>query len=146
MATSLTAAQRQELQDAFNIFDSDKSGQISEKELGNVLKALNIKLNDSQLKTLVLAMDTDKSGQIGFEEFCRVMSESFFKKHSEQELRAAFRQFDQDNSGYIQAGELESIMAKMGKRFKKSEIDALLQSLDKDGDAKISFDEFVKLF
>ncbi|CAF1956372.1 unnamed protein product [Rotaria magnacalcarata] len=146
MATSLTAAQRQELQDAFNIFDSDKSGQISEKEVGNVLKALNIKINDDQLKKFVATMDTDKSGQIGFDEFCRVMSESFFKKHSEQELRTVFGKFDHDNSGYIQAEELESIMTKMGRRFKKSEIDALLQSLDIDNDGKISFDEFVKLF
>ncbi len=74
------------------------------------------------------------------------MGESFFKKYSEDELRVAFRQFDQDGSGYIQADELETIMHKMGRRHDKSQIDAILRSLDTSGDGKISFDEFVKLF
>ncbi len=81
MASSLTSTQRQELKDAFDIFDSgiwiefliqknlffiylstDGSGKISQKELGNVFKALNIKINDSQLKKIVNDMDTDRSG------------------------------------------------------------------------------------
>ncbi|CAF1178225.1 unnamed protein product [Rotaria sordida] len=146
MANSLTNAQRQELKDAFDMFDSDKSGKISEKELGNVLKALNIKANDSDLKKMVTKMDSNKSGEIEFDEFCRVMAATFFKQHSKDELHAAFRQFDQDGSGYIQASELENIMTKMGKRFNKTQIDAMVQSLDTSGDGKISFDEFVQLF
>jgi calmodulin len=74
------------------------------------------------------------------------MAATFFKKYSQDELRAAFRQFDQDGSGYIQADELENIMHKMGRRFNKTQIDAMVQSLDKSGDGKISFDEFVQLF
>ncbi len=88
----------------------------------------------------------DIIGQIEFDEFCRVMGESFFKKYSQDELRAAFRQFDQDGSGYIQADELETIMHKMGRRHNKSQIDAIVSSVDNSGDGKICFDEFVKLF
>ena len=74
------------------------------------------------------------------------MAETLFKKYSRDELQVAFRQFDQDGSGYIQASELESIMHKMGRRVSKAEIDALVKSLDTSGDGKISFDEFVQLF
>jgi Ca2+-binding EF-hand superfamily protein len=74
------------------------------------------------------------------------MADTFFKKYSQDELRVAFRQFDQDDSGYIQANELETIMNKMGRHVSKSEINALVQSLDTSGDGKISFDEFVQLF
>ena len=85
-------------------------------------------------------------GQIEFDEFCRVMADTFFKKYSQDELRVAFRQFDQDGSGYIQATELERIMQKMGRRFNKDEVEALVNSLDTSGDGKIGFDEFVSLF
>jgi Ca2+-binding EF-hand superfamily protein len=74
------------------------------------------------------------------------MAATFFKKYSQDELRAAFRQFDQDGSGYIQANELERVMQKMGRRFNKDEIEAMVNSLDKSGDGKIGFDEFVLLF
>jgi Ca2+-binding EF-hand superfamily protein len=74
------------------------------------------------------------------------MSETFFRKYSHEELHTSFRQFDQDGSGYIQASELESIMHKMGQRVNRSQIDAMVKSLDTSGDGKISFDEFVKLF
>ncbi|CAF1005526.1 unnamed protein product [Adineta steineri] len=146
MSTSLTTAQLKELKDAFELFDTDRSGKISEKEFGNVFKALNIKINDKQLKQIVNQIDTDGTGEIEFEEFCRVMGESFSKKYSQDELRVAFRQFDQDNSGYIQAKELENIMNKMGKHLSKSQIDAMVKSLDTSGDGQISFDEFVQLF
>ncbi len=74
------------------------------------------------------------------------MGETYFKKYSEDELRVVFRQFDQDGSGYIQANELENIMNKLGRHFNKSQIDAIVNSLDTSGDGKISFNEFVQLF
>ncbi|CAF2860314.1 unnamed protein product [Rotaria sp. Silwood2] len=124
----------------------DGSGKISHRELGNIFKALNVKVNDSQLKQLVNEMDTNGSGQIEFDEFCRVMAATYFKQYSQDELRAAFRQFDQDGSGYIQAEELEHIMQKMGRPYNKAEINAMVKSLDQSGDGKIGFDEFVQLF
>ncbi|CAF3774664.1 unnamed protein product [Rotaria socialis] len=146
MTNTLTNAQRQELKDAFDVFDSDGSGKISARELGNIFKALNIKVNDHGLKHLMNEMDTDGSDQIEFEEFSRVMAATYFKKYSEDELRAAFRQFDADGSGYIQSSELENIMQKMGRHFTKEQIDVMVKALDTSGDGKIGFNEFVQLF
>lgn len=44
-------------------FLADGSGMISQKELGSVFKALNIPINDTQLKKVVKDMDTDNSGR-----------------------------------------------------------------------------------
>jgi calmodulin len=74
------------------------------------------------------------------------MAATYFKTHTQDELRSAFRQFDQDGSGYIQADELENIMYKMGKRYSKAEINAMVKALDTSGDGKISFEEFAKIF
>ena len=85
-------------------------------------------------------------GQVEFDEFARGMGETFFKKYTQEELRVAFKQFDQDGSGYIQAAELENIMSRMGRRYNKAEVEAMVSSLDLSGDGKIGFDEFVQLF
>ena len=74
------------------------------------------------------------------------MAETFFKKHTQEELRVAFDQFDQDGSGYIQTSELETIMATMGRRYDRETIECMVHSMDKSGDGKIGFEEFCQLF
>ena len=74
------------------------------------------------------------------------MAATYFKKHTQDELRAAFRQFDEDGSGYIQANEFEDILHKLGKRYSKADINEMVKALDTSGDGKISFEEFAKIF
>jgi len=74
------------------------------------------------------------------------MAATYFKPYTQEEIRTAFRQFDQDGSGYIQAKELENILQRMGRRYNKDQIDTMINSLDKNGDGKIGFDEFLSLF
>ena len=124
----------------------DHSHKISKLELKKVLQALNIKATDQELQLLMKQMDTDNSGEIDYEEFKKVMAGSFFKKYTKQELQAAFRKFDADNNGYITTSELGHILSRMGRHLSRSDVEAMIKSLDSSGDGKVSFDEFCKLF
>ena len=162
--TKLTASQERELHDAFYLFDSgmycceksewklwiskylDHSGRISKNELKKVLHALNIKASDKELSQLMAQMDADGSGEIDFEEFKKVMAGSFFKKYSKQELMAAFKKFDADGNGFISTKELSDILSRMGRHLSRSDVEAMVKSLDTSGDGRISFEEFCSLF
>ena len=115
-------------------------------ELKRVLTALNIKTTEKELQQLMSVMDTDHSGDIDYSEFKRVMADSFFKKHTRQELSSAFKKFDTDGNGYISTKELNEIIARMGRHLNRHEVEAMVKTLDTDGDGQISFDEFCKLF
>ncbi|CAF5055123.1 unnamed protein product [Rotaria magnacalcarata] len=91
-------------------------------------------------------MDTDHSGEIDFNEFKTAIGASYFKKHSTQELRAAFKRFDEDGNGYITGNELNHILSRMGRHLSRAEIEAIVKAFDTSGDGKISFDEFCELF
>jgi Ca2+-binding EF-hand superfamily protein len=91
-------------------------------------------------------MDTDHSGDIDYNEFKKVMADSYFKKHSRQELSAAFKKFDSDGNGYITTKELNDIITRMGRHLNRQEVEGMIKLLDTDGDGKVSFDEFCKLF
>lgn len=125
---------------------SDHSGSISKGELKRVLQALHIKVSDGELQELMTLMDRDNSNDIDYNEFKRVMADSFFKKYSQQELRSAFKKFDSDGNGYITTKELGDILSRMGRHLNRREVEAMIKSLDKNGDGKVSFEEFCKLF
>lgn len=62
-------------------------------------------------------------GRIEFEEFVDVVADSYFKKFSRTEIYEAFRRFDLNHDGYIEAHELKSIFAQLGREFSSDEVD-----------------------
>jgi Ca2+-binding EF-hand superfamily protein len=124
----------------------DHSGSISKTELKRVLNALNIKPSEKELQRLMTLMDSDHSGEIDYNEFRKVMADSFFKKHSKQELLGAFKKFDTDGNGYITTKELNDVLSRMGRHLNRNEVEAMIRSIDRNGDGKISFEEFCGLF
>jgi len=69
-----------------------------------------------------------------------------YSKEEINALHGIFTLFDADNSGYIQVGELENILAKIGKNPEEAE--SILIAADKvsgEQDGQISFNEFLDL-
>ena len=62
----------QKLKDAFNLFDSDKSGKISRNEIEKVLK---LGVNSKEIDAIMAKHDINKDGEIDFKEFMTMMEE-----------------------------------------------------------------------
>ena len=62
-----------------------------------------------------------------------------------QELRQAFRIFDKNRDGFIEAKELRWVTTTLGQRLTNEEIDAFMTEADLDGDGKLNYDEFVRM-
>ena len=60
-----------DLQQAFNDFDTDESGEIEAGEFQNLMYALGHTLSNNQAEAAVQAIDKDGSGGIGFDEFAQ---------------------------------------------------------------------------
>jgi calcium-dependent protein kinase len=59
------------------------------------------------------------------------------------ELRRAFEMLDTDNSGFLEAREMKSMIVYLGEgEVTDQEADRLLQAADLDGDGRIDFHEF----
>jgi hypothetical protein len=61
-------------------------------------------------------------GRIEFDEFVDVVADSYFKKFTRAEILEAFRRFDHNRDGYIEADELKSVLAKLGRNFSNEEV------------------------
>lgn len=76
----LTQEQIEEINNAFLLFDKDKSGSIDIYELKDALKALGIFLKRDQIKELMTKVDKDGSGAIDRVEFTALMAEMIEKR------------------------------------------------------------------
>ena len=63
-------------------------------------------------------------GRIEFDEFVEVVADSYFKKFTRAEILEAFRRFDHNRDGFIEADELKSILAKLGRNFSNDEVNS----------------------
>jgi len=62
------------------------------------------------------------------------------QRRREAELRQAFRVFDIDGDGLIDAQELRQTMANLGESLSDHDVHAMIREADRNGDGKVDFD------
>jgi hypothetical protein len=70
----LTEEQKQEIREAFDLFDTDGSGTIDAKELKVAMRALGFEPKKEEIKKMIADIDKDGSGSIDFQEFMTMMT------------------------------------------------------------------------
>ncbi|CAN3375946.1 hypothetical protein DIURU_003154 [Diutina rugosa] len=131
------------LRKRFMKLDTDGSGTIDKQEF---LSIPGIGSNPLASR-LMDVFDEDGSGTIDFQEFITGLSAFSGKTSKEEKLRFAFKIYDIDRDGYIGNGELFIVMKMMvGKNLREEElqqiVDKTIMEADKDGDGRLSFEEF----
>ncbi|VTJ82234.1 Hypothetical predicted protein [Marmota monax] len=128
---------------SFKKLDFDKSGTLSVNEFMSLPELQQNPL----VKRVIDIFDTDGNGEVDFTEFIRGTSQFSVKGDEEQKLMFAFRIYDVDKDGYISNGELFQVLKMMvGNNLKDWQLQQLVDKtiiiMDKDGDGKLSFEEF----
>jgi len=142
---NLTEEAIAEYEEAFKLFDRNGDDNITSSELGTVMRSLGLNPTDPELQDMIDEVDIDGDGTIDFKEFLAMMSRKLTSSDAEEEIKEAFRVFDKDGNGYINATELRHIMLNLGERLTLEEVDEMIKEADTDGDGTINYEEFVKL-
>jgi calmodulin len=143
----LTQEQIAEFQEAFSLFDKDKTGTIPTKELGTVLRSLGQNPTEEELQETINEIDADGSGDVDFSEFLTMMARKMKDTdYSEEEIKDAFKAFDKDGNGFILKADVRRVMASLGEKLTDEEVDEmmLIAEADLDGN-QINYEEFVKM-
>ncbi|KAM6977155.1 troponin C, skeletal muscle-like [Aplochiton taeniatus] len=137
-----------EFKAAFDMFDSDGGGDISTKELGQVMRMLGQNPTREELDAIIEEVDEDGSGTIDFEEFLVMMVQQLKEDQAgktEEELSEIFRVFDKNQDGFIDMEEFTDIIHATDDPVTEEEIEELMADSDTNKDGKIDFDEFLKM-
>merc|ERR1712159_331292 len=92
--SELTEEQKQEIREAFDLFDTDGSGCIDAKELKVAMRALGFEPKKDEIRKMISDIDKDGDGTIDFDEFMMMMSAKMAEKDSREEIMKAFNLFD----------------------------------------------------
>ncbi|KAE8218351.1 hypothetical protein CF319_g7758 [Tilletia indica] len=144
-SAEITEEQRQEIKEAFELFDTDKDGAIGYHELKVAMRALGFDLKKAEV--LKILKDHDRSGQgfIEWEDFNRIMTERIAARDPIDEIRRAFALFDDDGTGKINLRNLKRVAKELGENLDDDELQAMIDEFDLDQDGEISEQEFIQI-
>lgn len=143
--TELTEEQRQEIKEAFDLFDTDGSGSIDSKELKVAMRALGFEPRKEEVKRMIAEMDKDGSGTIEYNEFEDMMAAKMAERDPREEILKAFKLFDDDNTGKISFKNLKRVARELGENMTDEELMEMIEEADRDGDGEISQEEFLRI-
>merc|ERR1711981_791778 len=116
----VTDKEREEIKEAFELFDADNSGMIDATELKGAMEALGFKPKREEIKKMLADIDKDDNIK-------------------------AFGLFDDDGTGKITAKNLKRVAGELGETISDDEIKEMLVLGDTDGDGEINQDEFIRI-
>jgi centrin-1 len=142
---ALTEEQKQEIREAFDLFDTDGSGSIDAKELKVAMRALGFEPKKEEIKKMIADIDTDGSGTIDFNEFLEMMTAKMSERDPMEEIIKAFRLFDDDETGKISFKNLKRVAKELGENMTDEELQEMIDEADRDGDGEVSEEEFIRI-
>ncbi|XP_066297709.1 calmodulin-like isoform X1 [Branchiostoma lanceolatum] len=136
----------QEWRDAFDVFDRDRDGAISAKELGSAMRSLGMDPTEFEIQELLNEVDTDGTGTIYFSEFLALVTRPMdADQELENELREAFRVFDKEGNGFISVPDLRHVMMNIADKMAEEEVDEMMEEADVEGDGQVCYEEFIRI-
>ncbi|XP_011005867.1 PREDICTED: caltractin [Populus euphratica] len=141
----LTQQKKQEIKEAFDLFDTDGSGTIDARELNVAMRALGFEMNEEQINQMIADVDKDGSGAIDFDEFVHMMTAKIGERDTKEELSKAFRIIDHDKNGKISVGDIKQIAKELGESFTEREIQEMVEEADQDRDGEVGVDDFMRI-
>ena len=138
----LSADEIEEIKEAFDIFDVDRSGAISVQELLNAMRSLGFDTKNPAIFQMIADMDEDGNGEIEFEEFLDMMTARISDRNTKEDLERVFKLFDDKRTGEISVENLRRVAKELGEDIPEEELREIILRADLDGDGKLTFDDF----
>ncbi|POS85915.1 hypothetical protein EPUL_002225 [Erysiphe pulchra] len=159
---SISEEQREEISEAFNLFDLDKDQHIDYHEFKVALKALGFDLPKNNIVNLLTSHGTSQPSQaqghgkstntvplsrplLSFPAFQSIAAKLIAERDPRDEILRAFELFDMDNKGIINLDDLRRVAQDLGEGLEDEELIAMIEEFDLDGKGGVGREEFVNI-
>ncbi|CAE8581986.1 unnamed protein product [Polarella glacialis] len=124
----------EEIKEAFDLFDTDQSGEIDLKELKAAMQSLGYESKNDTIFTMLAELDKDGNASLDFEEFLDLMSgkEGKDEKDTKEEIDKIFKLFDMEGKGVIVIKDVMKVCKELGERLTVEEVTEIVRRACKD--------------
>jgi len=141
----ISEEQKQEIKEAFDLFDTDGSGFIDGKELKVAMRALGFEPKKEEVQKMISDIDVDGSGRIQYEDFVKLMTIKIMNRDPQEEILKAFRLFASDNPSGITFKDLKRVSRELGEKMSDEELQEMIDEADRNGDGVVDEQEFLRI-
>ncbi|XP_012149883.1 dynein regulatory complex protein 8 isoform X2 [Megachile rotundata] len=135
--------------EAFDVFDSAKTGEIDVRDLGTVIRALGCVVTEAELQEIQVEVENVENNCVPLHRFQEYMSKAInerkYKPAEPEDLLKAFQLLDPENRGYVMRDVLEKAMMEIGEPFSKEEIDNMMAIACDPKTNKINYEHYINL-
>lgn len=141
----LLTEQKQEIREAFTLFDMNNDGFLDYHELKVALRALGFNMQKMEVLAIIEEFDVDKRRLISYDDFYRYVAAKVMERDPLDEIRRAFKLFDDDGTGKISLKNLRRVAKELGENLTDDELNAMIDEFDLDNDGEINEEEFIAI-
>lgn len=141
----LTEEQKEEIKEAFDLFDTDGTGKIDAKELKVAMRALGFEPKKQEIRNIIVDMDHDGTGTIQYHDFLDLMTLKMQERDPVEEMKKAFQLFLDDDADSITLKHLKKVAKDLGENMTDEELQEMIDEADRDGDGAISEADFIRI-
>ena len=131
-----------EIKDAFDLFDKDRSGEITVGEMLDAMRSLGYDTEQGDAAEHVKNLDKDGSGALEFNEFYELLTARFSENTTKEELMRVFNLFDTDKTGNISLDNMRAVADQVGDQVSDDELGDIVLKNDMDNDGLLNFEDF----
>lgn len=144
----LSGDEVEEIRQAFDLFDTNGTGQIDPKELKAAMQSLGFDTKNPTIYQLIADLDTpeaEKNGGIDFDTFINAINEKLGDKESKEGIQRIFELFiDDPNESTITLNSLKKISRELGENMSNEELKDMLERASQNG-TELTFEEFYEI-
>mmetsp|Transcript_27381 Transcript_27381/g.63204 ORF Transcript_27381/g.63204 Transcript_27381/m.63204 type:complete len:164 (-) Transcript_27381:29-520(-) len=141
----LTKKEKEEIKEAFDLFDADGSGSIDSDELLVFMKAMGCEATDEEVKSIIKEADADGGGSITYDEYLKVMTQKMLNKDPIAEAKRAFRLLDKDQIGQITFKNLQQWAKDLGYNKTNDQLREMFEHADGGGKGYVTEEDFYRV-
>eukprot|EP00792_Barthelona_sp_PAP020_P002622 TRINITY_DN14163_c0_g1_i1.p1 TRINITY_DN14163_c0_g1~~TRINITY_DN14163_c0_g1_i1.p1 ORF type:complete len:182 (+),score=45.60 TRINITY_DN14163_c0_g1_i1:49-546(+) len=132
---ALTKQFLSQIKEVFSIFDRNNDKTCDEREIGTMMRSLNLDPTEAEVLEIVEKCRIDEPSVLVIYDtlepvLLQCMLDNYFNNKyariTYEKLLSSFRVFDTENNGYISLEQLESLLTNNGETFRDKELQSMI--------------------